>query len=399
MSQLQCDRSRCDQCRVCIDACPFGAIEMLSDGITFNEACRLCRICIKRCPKQAISLQQTQEGPTLNRADYQGVLVFAEQREGHLQPVTYELIGKGRELADKVGQQVYVALAGHQVADAAQELRHYGVDRVLVYDDPELRHFRAELFTDVLDDAVAQLMPNVILIGATAVGRSLAPRLATRLRTGLTADCTILDIRPNGDLVQTRPAFGGNVMATILTPKHRPQMATVRYKVMEAAQRQDSPRGEIIHRPVSPDWSRKSRVLEVVKQAQTSAITDADIVIAVGRGIKSDRDLAMIEDLAQSLGAMVGCTRPLVEKGWLPNSRQIGLSGRTVRPQLLIAAGISGAIQFVAGMRSSDVIFAINQDKNAPIFDVAHYALVGDLYQIVPELVSSICEGGETRAL
>lgn len=400
MSQLYVDQAKCDRCGACADACPFGAVSISQSGVTFGDACRLCRLCLKRCPRQAISLVATGEtAPQSDLAAWSGVLVFAEQREGAVQPVTYELIGKAQQLAGVVGQAVSVVIAGHDILPAAQELRHYGPARVLVYDHPGLRHFRAELYTSVLADAVKRVSPNAILIGATAVGRSLAPRVATRLRTGLTADCTVLDMRPNGDLVQTRPAFGGNVMATILTPRRRPQMATVRYKVMEAAPRLAEPGGELVRCAVPAEWRERSRVLEVIRQAQTASIAEADVIIAAGRGVKTRRDMELIERLAGALGGVIGCTRPLVEQGWLPNNRQIGLSGRTVRPRLYIAAGISGAIQHIAGMRASGVVFAINQDRNAPIFDVAHYALVGDLYRIVPELTRLITEGGRPDAL
>ncbi|MGE5561618.1 MAG: FAD-binding protein [Chloroflexota bacterium] len=400
MSQLLVDATKCDRCGACSDACPFGAVSVSASGVAFSDACRLCRICLKRCPRQAISLASAAApAAPADLAAWRGVLVFAEQRDGMIQPVTLELIGKAHELAGKVGQDVSVVLAGEGVAAAAEELRHYAPARVLVYDHPALRHFRAETYTNVLTDAVRRLTPNVILIGATAAGRSLAPRVATSLRTGLTADCTVLDIRPGGELVRTRPAFGGNVMAMILTPRRRPQMATVRYKVMEAAPRHDSPSGDIVNCGFRDEWQARGRVLAVVRQAQAVSIAEADVVVAVGRGVKAQRDLEMIERFARAVGGVIGCTRPLVEQGWLPNNLQIGLSGRTVRPRLFIAVGISGAIQHIAGMRSSGVIFAINQDARAPIFDVAHYALVGDLYEIIPELTRLIEEGGVGRAV
>lgn len=406
MSQLIVAQQRCNRCGTCITACPFGALSLTADGVHIGDACRLCRQCIKHCPQGALSLVSDDGAPSETGAQaqpdltaYRGVLVFAEQRDGRLQPVVPELIGKALELAGKVGQEVAVVLAGHDIAGLTHELRHYGCQRVIAYDHPELRQFRTQLYADVLTDAIELLKPGVVLIGATPAGRSLAPRIATRLRTGLTADCTVLDIRPNGDLVQTRPAFGGNVMATILTPRHRPQLATVRHKVMAAAPRQDEPSGEVISGRFRPEWQDRTRVVEVLRQAQAATISDADVVVAVGRGLRQQRDLELVERLATALGGMVGCTRPLVEQGWLPNTRQIGLSGRTVRPRLYIAAGLSGAIQHVAGMRGSDLIFAINQDRQAPIFDVAHYALVGDLYEIIPELTRQLTEGGGANAL
>lgn len=339
---------------------------------------------------------------------WSGIMVFAEFHHsaspsgrdgGEFDPVTFELIGKARELADKTGQEVVCVVLGSGVAGPSADLLHYPVDRVLVYDRPELRHYVAGVCAAFFQDAVLTEKPSIVLMGATPVGRSLAPRIAVRFRTGLTADCTVLDIRPRGDLVQTRPAFGGNIMATILTKNARPQMATVRYKVMPRAERRASRRpgedlGEVVEREISRPEAVKSlarHIRSVLTRSEervpkADSISDAKVIVAVGRGVKSESDLEMFGALAERLGGMLGGSRPLVEKGWVPVSRQVGQSGRTVRPDVYLALGISGAVQHVAGISGGTVI-AVNNDKTAPIFQFANYGIVGDVYAVVPALL------------
>ncbi len=399
MSGMRVDPSLCIGCGECVEACPFAGVELKGDSIEFTDSCRLCSICIKACPTNAIWLEKTETEPSLDLDKYKGVLVFAEQRQGKLQPVTVELIGKGLELAKKLGQETAVCLAGDKVEYLAKELLEYGVDQVYLYDEPELACFRIEPYTEVLVDLVEEIKPSILLLGATPLGRSLAPRVAARLRTGLTADCTTLEVKENGDLIQTRPAFGGDVMAQIITPRHRPQMATVRYKVMPRAEKV-KPHGEIVHCQVEQSLlSSKIEVVGFRPHQVSSSITDAEIIVAAGRGIGKPEGLELLERFAKTIGGTLGVTRPLVEAGWASYHQQIGMSGRTVRPRLFIACGISGAIQFVAGMRGSDRIFAINSDPDAPIFDVAHYGLVGDLYEIIPMLIQRIEEGGSLDAV
>ncbi len=320
---------------------------------------------------------------------------------GEFDPVTFELIGKARELADKTGQQVVCIALGSGVAGPAADLLHYPVDRVLVYDRPELRHYVAGVYAAFFQDAILTEKPSIVLMGATPVGRSLAPRIAVRFRTGLTADCTVLDIRPNGDLVQTRPAFGGNIMATILTKNARPQMATVRYKVMPRAERREGRPGEELGRVIEREISRPEAVESLARHLRSvltrsedrvpkaDSISDAKVIVAVGRGVKSESDLEMFGALAERLGGMLGGSRPLVEKGWIPVSRQVGQSGRTVRPDVYLALGISGAIQHVAGI-SGGIVIAVNSDKTAPIFQFANYGIVGDIYAVVPALLKAL---------
>ncbi len=263
-----------------------------------------------------------------------------------------------------------------------------------VYDKPELEHFKIETYTAVFEDFINNVMPSTVLVGATTVGRQLAPRVAARFHTGLTADCTVLDMHENTDLVQIRPAFGGNIMAQILTPNNRPQMATVRYKVMNAPERMEQESGEIVKCEIASDKLKsRVKVLDVVPKKKEKTIDAADVLVVAGRGVKKQEDLEMINELAELLGGQVACTRPLVEAGWMDGKRQVGLSGRTVRPKLIITCGVSGAIQFVAGMDHSDKIVAINKDPKASIFSVANYGLIGDIYDIIPKLVQKIKVG------
>jgi electron transfer flavoprotein alpha subunit len=397
MAQIVVLERKCTGCQVCLNSCPFGAIRMVNGQPVISEACRLCNICVKNCPEKALMRLET-KAKSVDKSKWQGVLVFAEAVGGALHPVSLELIGKGRQLAGVVGQKVQAIILGDGIQYAAEELRHYGVEKVAVYDDPALGYFRADVYADCVADYIRLMKPSVVLIGATSLGRSLAPRLSTRFRTGLTADCTQLEMKGNTDLVQIRPAFGGNIMAQIVTESTRPQFATVRYKVMDAPVRDAVPAGQILHRSL-PGEALQSKV-SLVKASPVKAgrsISDAQILVVGGRGLKKESDLDMIRQLASLLGGDWAVSRPLVEKGWAPAERQIGLSGRTVRPKLLIACGVSGAIQFTACMNASEKIIAINSDPDAPIFEVAHLAAVGDLYQVVPGLIARLSEDKEVQ--
>ena len=382
---------------MCVEVCPFEGVVMESGLPRFTAACRVCSLCIDACPRGALAPARP-EGEAPDLSDYRGVLVVAERRNGDLDPVTAELLGEGRRLADDLGEELLAAALGEDAEAAARECLRYGADTAVAIGGEALADFRPEPYTDALEELVGEFLPSIILMAGTPVGRSLAPRLAVRLRTGLTADCTSLDVNDDGELLQTRPAFGGDIMATILTGRHRPQMATVRPRVMRPAER-SAPGGTLLRREFRPAKGYRSRVLEVRPTPAARTVADADIVVAAGRGVRRAEDLEMLEQLATALGGVLGCSRPLVEAGWLPATRQVGLSGRTVRPRLYIACGISGAIQHVAGMRGSDRIIAINADENAPIFAVAHHAVVGDVYEIVPELLRRIEGRGEAVAL
>ena len=335
-----------------------------------------------------------EETPQIDKSLWNGITVYVDHVDGEIHPVTYELLGKAKELAEKIDHPVYAIFMGSNVGDKAQELLHYGADKVFVCDKPELQYFKIETYTAVFEEFINRIKPCAILVGATPVGRQLAPRVAARFKTGLTADCTILDMHKNTDLVQIRPAFGGNIMAEILTPNSRPQLATVRYKIMDAPERSADAKGEIVE--LNVDDSKLANHVEVIgvtKKEQESGIENADILVVAGRGIKKREDLQLVQDLADALGGDLACTRPMVEGGWMDAKRQIGLSGRTVRPKLIITCGVSGAIQFVAGMNHSENIIAINTDPNASIFKVANYAVVGDLYDVVPKLIEKIKSG------
>ena len=384
---------RCTGCGLCAENCPFGAIDMQGGRPELNAACKVCGLCVKACPEKAVLKLETRVD-SVDKSKWNDILVLAEVSGGRLHPVSLELIGKARELAKAVDYKVKALLIGHGILDFAEELRHYGVQEIAVYDDPELAYFRADAWAACAEDYIRFARPSVVLVGATSLGRSLAPRLSTRFHTGLTADCTRLELRENTDLVQIRPAFGGNIMAQIITTNTRPQFATVRYKVMNAPARQEEAAGAVLIRRIPRGVADSpASCVSVTPVPPRKSISDAEVLVVGGRGLRKEADLDMIRELAALLGGDWATTRPLVEKGWNTNDRQIGLSGRTVRPRLIITCGVSGAIQFTACMKDSDHIVAINSDPNAPIFDVAHIAVVGDLYDIVPALIRRIREG------
>ena len=372
-----------------VSICPFGAISY--DGkLHISSACKMCKLCVKKGPEGAVTFEEEAPAAVCNKDEWKGVAVFAEQRRGRVHPVSLELVGKARELVKVTGHSVLALLIGSNVREAAEELLSYGVDRVYVYDDPALQDFVITPYANAFADFIERVKPSSILVGATVLGRSLAPKVAARVRAGLTADCTMLEMKENTDLVQIRPAFGGNIMARIVTPNTRPQFCTVRYKIFSAPEK-EAPHGEIVSMELpAKKLAGKTEVLRTVKKPEETDISDAEVILAVGRGVKSRDDLEFIAGIAEKLGAKMACTRPLVEAGWFDAKHQIGLSGRTVKPKLIITAGVSGSVQFAAGMRSSDVIIAINNDSNASIFDIAHYGFVGDLYEILPKLAEKM---------
>ena len=370
--------------------CPFGALEYENGKISVSAACKMCKLCQKKGPAGAVEIEET-AAAAIDKSQWQGIAVYVDHEEGVLHPVTLELIGKARELADKIGQKVYCVFMGDRIGTAAEELLHYGVDRVYLYENETLAHYVTEPYTAVFEDFINTVKPCAILVGATAVGRQLAPRVAARFRTGLTADCTVLDMDENTDLIQIRPAFGGNIMAEIHTPDTRPQLATVRYKIMDAPARTDTAAGEIVRCSIPQEkLASQMEVLSVDPKPKMKTIESASVLVVAGRGVKAKEDLAMLEELASLLGGELAATRPMAESGWIEPTRQIGLSGKTVRPKLIITCGVSGAIQFAVGMRNSDCIIAINTDENAPIFKFANYGIVGNLYEVVPLLIKKL---------
>ncbi len=326
-------------------------------------------------------------------SEYRGVWVFVEQTEGEPARVSLELLGKGRELAEKLGVVLTAFLLGESVQDTAKELIFFGADEVIVADHPLLRDYRTELYTDIISEQVMARKPEVLIVGASPIGRDLAPRLSFRLNAGCTADCTGLDIDEENRLfVSTRPAFGGNVMATIICPEHRPQMSTVRPGVMALPEKDDSREGQIIDLELQLDEDTcKVKILESVKGASEGVnIQDAERIVAVGMGAGDKETFDMIKELAELLDGELGATRFAVEAGWVSHDRQIGQTGKTVRPELYVGCGISGAIQHTAGMSASKMIIAINKDPNAEVFKIADYGIVGDVRKVVPAIISEL---------
>lgn len=336
--------------------------------------------------------------------EYKGVYVFAQQVDNELSGIAFELLGKAKELAADLSTDVTAVLIGSGVKGLVDQLAEYGADKVIVVDDPELKEYRTEPYAHALASVINEYKPEIVLVGATAIGRDLGPRVSARVATGLTADCTVLEIgdfpinpvpnqeQKHNQLLMTRPAFGGNTIATIACPYNRPQMATVRAGVMQKIDPIKGAKAEVIeYNPGFTPDNKYVEILDVVKSvADTVDIADAKILVSGGRGVGSEENFKLLQDLADVLGGTVSCSRAVVENGWLPVERQVGQTGKTVRPNVYFAIGISGAIQHVAGMEESDIIVAINKDETAPIFDVADYGLVGDLNKIVPQLTEML---------
>lgn len=386
---------KCVGCGACLRACAYDAIKIEEKlAVIDNDKCVLCGACVSACPFDAILLRKAKT-EAIDKSEYNGIWVFAEQREGVIAPVVFELLGKGRELADELGSELSAVLLGYHIEGLSSELIAFGADQVIEVDDPALKHFRDEFYAKALAELAFKYKPSIILAGATVIGRSFIPRVAIRLHTGLTADCTGLSIDPEtGDLLQTRPAFGGNIMATIKTANHRPQMATVRHKVMNPIPRDDSRNGIVIQEQINFDLDEERTTWLGFEKEKTGLIniTEANIIVSGGRGLKETKNFALIEELAEALGGAVGASRAAVDAEWIAYSHQVGQTGKTVKPLIYIAVGISGAIQHLAGMSSSDYIIAINKDPDAPIFKVADLGIVGDLFEIVPKLTKRIKE-------
>ena len=373
-----------------VDLCPFKAISYVDGKLDINAGCKLCKMCVRN--SNGVVTFEEDVVKTVNKDEYKGICVYADTDHGEIHKVVFELIGKAIELAKVINHPVYALLIGYNTENNAKELLKYGVDKVFVYDHELLNDFDMERYTNCFEDFINSIKPSSILVGATNVGRSLAPRVAARFHTGLTADCTKLEMKENTDLVQIRPAFGGNIMAQIINTNNRPQFATVRYKVFSAPNKCE-PKGEVVKCEIKDEWLKSHiEVINIENKPKELDISEADIIVAVGRGLKSPDDLAMVNELADLLGGVVACSRPMVEAGVFDGKHQIGLSGKTVKPKLIITLGISGAVQFTSGMKNSDCIIAINSNPHAPIFDVANYGIVGDMYKIVPELINKIKE-------
>ncbi|MFA4958043.1 MAG: FAD-binding protein [Candidatus Methanoperedens sp.] len=398
----------------CQSDCPEDAIEMNEKGepIINTAKCIGCRRCVKICPAQALEMYFTpeelkvialsekvpEEAEAIETGikEYMGVWIFIEHTEGKPATVSWELLGEGAKLAKTLGVELCALVIGEKVEHLCQESFAYGASKVYLIDAPVFHHYRTETFFRAICYLVEKYKPEILLMGATGMGRDLAGAVATKLKTGLTADCTGLDIDEKGYLLQTRPAFGGNIMATILTEKTRPQMSTVRPHVMALAKKDASRTGAIVRESMDiKEEELATRVIEVIEDATGAESIDlagAEIIVSGGRGMCGTENFAILQELADELGGVVGCSRAAVEAGWMAPERQVGQTGKTVRPKIYIACGISGAIQHLVGMQSSDVIIAINQDKKAPIFEVATYGIVGDVFQVIPAMIDQIRE-------
>lgn len=374
--------------------CPFGAFDFDGKELSINASCKTCKLCVRKGPSGVVSFVEEEETITIDKSKWVGITVFVELEFGKVHPVVFELIGKAKELASKINHPVYAILIGskEQVKENSDELLSYGVDKLYVYEDEIYKDFNNDRAYACMIDFVEKVQPSVILYGGTSLGRSFAPKIAAHFRTGLTADCTSLGIKENTDLIQVRPAFGGNIMAQIICTKTRPQMATVRYKIFKKPEKQ-TPHGEVVY--MNTDKINKNSLITLlsqIKKEQNVDISEADVIVACGRAFKNEKELSIAKELADQLGGVMACSRPLCEAGLMNARHQIGLSGKTVSPKLIFCLGISGAIQFIAGMSNSDLVIAINNDPSAQIFDYAHYGIVGDVFKVVPELIKLIKE-------
>jgi len=410
----------------CQSECPKESIEMNDKGepVINVQTCTGCRRCIKICPAEAIEIYYTPEEQKIldelaaqkaaaakpeaeevseeeiallaKLKEYKGIWVFVEQTEGKSADVSWELLGVGTDLANTLGVELCSIVIGDKVEHLCQESFAYGATKSYLIDDPVFHYYRTESYSEAICHLIEKYKPEIILVGATGLGRDLAGAVATKLQTGLTADCTGLSIDERGFLLQTRPAFGGNIMATILTERTRPQMSTVRPHVMSMSQKDTSRKGEIVRESLSiKEEDILVKVLEIIEDRHGDEHVDvaaADIIVSGGRGMCNSENYSILQELADELGGVVGCSRAAVEAGWMPVERQVGQTGKTVRPKIYFACGISGAIQHLVGMQDSDIVIAINRDKQAPIFEVATFGIVGDLFHVVPAITNRIKE-------
>ena len=387
---LRIDLERCTGCGSCVSVCPFGVIDIVDEKAQIGDGCNLCGACADACAFDAIAIDKITQ--PVRDEGFHGVWVFTEQRKGKIRSVSYELLSEGRKLADKLNTELCAIYFGHKV-DEVEKLAVYGADRVYLIDDPALADHQEDHYTAALAALIREHKPEILLAGATAMGRSFIPRVASILYTGLTADCTGLDIDPDSRLLlQTRPTFGGNVMATITCPARRPQMATVRPHVFKISAPDKKRRAEIIKVDLKKEQvTSRTKLLSFVEDLSDRVrLDEADIIVSGGRGLGKPENFRLIEELASALNAAVGSSRPPVDEGWIPYSHQVGQTGKTVCPKLYVACGISGAVQHLAGMQTAEVIVAINEDSNAPIFEVATYGIVGNLFDVVPLLTEKL---------
>jgi electron transfer flavoprotein alpha subunit/NAD-dependent dihydropyrimidine dehydrogenase PreA subunit len=389
MPLLEIDKDKCIGCGGCVETCPLGALSLVDNLAVVNDKCTACGACLLACPVHALNLPEARsQEAAVNLAAYSGVWVWMEQLNGRTGGISIEMLGQGRKLADRRKVALTACVLGHNVEHITKEAISFGADRIFWVDDESLAAYTTAPYASTLISLIREYKPEIFLFGASSRGRDLAGSVASILYTGLTADCTGLDIDPaNGLLLQTRPAFGGNIMATIICPNRRPQMATVRYRVFEMPVADSRRQGQVI--PIKAAMKAKqitAHVVDSILEKDEINLADARIIVAGGRGVGGPAGFETIRKLAEVLGGAVGSSRQAVDAGWISYAHQVGQTGRTVRPDLYIACGISGQIQHLAGMKTSKVIVAINTNPDAPIFNIANYGIVGDLFQIVPAL-------------
>ncbi len=393
---IQIILEKCTGCSLCMKVCPFDAIRIMDKKALIDlNKCNLCGACVTSCKFKAILIEKEGRGPGKDIKDYKGVWVFAEQKKGKVQPVVFELLEKARQLAADLRTQVSAVLLGERLEEEVQELIWRGADNVYVVENHALANYQDEPYTNVIVGLIKKYKPEIVLCGATSIGRSLIARVAVKIKTGLTADCTGLDIEAQRKiLLQTRPAFGGNIMATIISPDFRPQMATVRHKVFPESVSDIKRKGRVIRENFDGNsLISRTRLLDIVEEIESTVnLSEADIIVSGGRGLAAPENFKLVQDLAGVLAGAVGSSRAAVDAGWIPYSHQVGQTGRTVSPKIYFACGISGQIQHLVGMQSSKIIVAINKDPDAPIFKVATYGLVGDLFVILPALTKKFKE-------
>ncbi|MEC9490115.1 MAG: electron transfer flavoprotein subunit alpha [Halanaerobiales bacterium] len=411
-------KDTCVGCSVCVEKCPYDALRMEAGvAVVDMDKCTLCSACVKVCPVDAIEIEKTESKTAVDISEYSGVWILAEQRNNELLNVSLELVSEGRKLADELNEKLTAVVLGSDLSKAGKELVAQGADQVYIIEDEELLQYRTAPYTKVVAELINKCKPEIVLLGATHNGRDLGPRVSARINTGLTADCTKLEIdKERKILLQTRPAFGGNLMATIICPEHRPQMSTVRPGVMTREKADYARTGQIEYldadindndlgaevtkegvilkfNPQFGDEDLLTKIVQIVKEAQKSInLEQADIIVSGGRGVGDPEGFSVIKELADTLNAEVGASRAVVDEGWIDKEHQVGQTGKTVKPRLYIACGISGAIQHRAGMSNSDVIIAINTDQEASIFDICDYGIVGDLHKVVPMLTKAFSD-------
>lgn len=381
---------QCIGCGVCISACPYNAIEMKNDKAYITDSCTICGACLEACPTEAIIKEKIEKDISIDINDYENVWVLIETANNKARNVSLELIGQGKILANKLNQKLIGVIFGVDIDNIAKDVIDYGADEVITVENNLLKNYNTDGYTIALAKLINEYKPSVLLVGATNMGRDLAPRISCRVKTGLVADCTNLSVDDESGLIAwTRPAFGGNIMATILCPNHRPQIGTVRPNVFKKPERNGVQTYNIIKYNVDlSENDIRTKIIDFIKIAGDESINleEAEFIVSGGRGLGKPENFKLIYDLAEAIGATVGSSRAAVDAGWIDPLHQVGQTGKTVSPKIYIACGISGAIQHLAGMSSSDIIIAINSDADAPIFNVADYGIVGDLFQVLPIL-------------